>query len=44
MVDLKNKLVQLEARLHRLNENGKVNDGAKRRIEREIRNIKKQLT
>lgn len=37
------KLSALEARLHRLNESGKETGGVKRRVEREIRNLKKQI-
>ena len=43
MTYLEVKLSALETRLHRMNQNGKENAGAKRKVEREIRNIKKQI-
>lgn len=43
MTNLEAKIAGLESRLHRLTVNGKENLGVRRRIEREIRNLKKQL-
>lgn len=43
LTSLEAKLSALESRLHRMNESGKENGGARRKVEREIRNIKKQM-
>lgn len=43
MTYLEVKLSALETRLHRMNESKKENAGAKRKVEREMRNIKKQI-
>lgn len=43
MTALEAKLSALESRLHRLNESSKENGGVKRKVEREIRNVKKQI-
>lgn len=42
MTAIEAKIAGLEARLHRLNESTKDNEGVKRRIERELRNLRKQ--
>lgn len=43
MTNIEAKIAGLEARLHRLSVNKKVNGGVRRKIEREIRNLKKLL-
>lgn len=43
MTTLEAKIGALEARLHRLYVNGEENAGVRRKIERQIRDLKKQL-
>lgn len=43
MTNLEAKIAGLESRLHRLSVSGEDNQGIRRKIEREIRDLKKKL-
>lgn len=42
MTTVEAKIAGLEARLHRMNESSKDNSGVQRKVERELRNLRKQ--